>query len=369
MRLHADDAAREASEKVLSHVALQFPSLLHPWLTELFEREVNFDGYAGFYPWRESGELHHAYLLNVVRSSGSGERASRALQCLLETRTTSAFQAVERHEELLTHGPYMRHWARIESHLPAVGYERVGNRPAASGWARGAASSLLSRLPRREKEVWRRLYPEVSYHVGYPAGYLPEHAPGWRAHPTFNLDARGAAPARLGGDGATECGVCGRRTHHLITLSPVPAGLGVASVPALTLETCLHCVWDNTDLWWKHDASGRPAPHPRQEGNPDHSMERAPLLETTVRLVPTPARWYWQDGENDRQNLTRLGGHPCWIQSPEYPSCPDCGNTMAFLFELDTGPPGDGGETFGDGILYTCWCDACRISVSNPQGT
>jgi hypothetical protein len=85
-----------------------------------------------------------------------------------------------------------------------------------------------------------------------------------------------------------------------------------------------------------------------------------------VRLVATPARWYWQDASNERENLTRLGGHPSWIQS-EYPSCPDCGKTMAFLFQLDAVCPGDGGETFGDGILYTFWCDTCRV-FSLPRG-
>ncbi|HEX6372508.1 MAG TPA: hypothetical protein VF006_26545 [Longimicrobium sp.] len=384
---------RSASEEVLWRVALQFPRLLHPWLTELFEQEVGFDEYYGVHPWRESGERHHAYLLNVVRSSGSGKRAARALECLLETRTPAAFRAVERHEHLLMHGnARLRHWARIEWHLPGVGYERARGRSAraGSGWARSAAASLLARLPHPGKEPWRRLYPEASYHLGFPEDYLPQHGAGWRDHPTFHLDSEGAVPARLGGAGAAECGVCGRRAHHLLTLDPVPAGLGVTSVPALALETCLHCIWDNSELWWKHDRAGRPTPHPRQDGDPDHGMERVPLRETTVRLVPTPARWYWQDARNERENLTRLGGYPTWIQSAGYPSCPDCQKTMPFLFQLDAVCPGEGagtfgdggeifddrgepfgggGQTFGDGILYTYWCDACRVSVSVPQGT
>jgi hypothetical protein len=372
VRLHAPDGGHSASEKVLSAVALQFPHLLHPWLTELFEQEVNFDEPYGVHPWRESGERHHAYLLDVVRSGGSGERATRALACLLETRTPAAFRAVERHQDLLMDGhPYGRHWARIEYHLPAVGYERAraGADRAESGWARSAAASLLARLPRAGKEEWRRLYPEASYHLGFPADYLPLHGAGWRDHPTYHLDAEDAVPARLGGAGAAVCGVCGRRAHHLLTLDPVPAGLGVTSVPALVLQTCFHCIWQESELWWKHDAAGRPAPHPQQRGDPDHAEERAPFQETTARLIPTPARWYWQEANDERQNLARLGGYPSWLQSPGYPQCPDCGKTMPFLLQLDTGPPGDGGETFADGLLHTFWCDACRVSVSIPQGT
>lgn len=377
VRLHApaarsrsDLVTRAASEVVLARIALQFPAALHPWLTELFEQEVNFDQFTGTNPWRESGDRHHAYLLNVVRSSGIGERSRRALECLLETRTSAAFRAVERHEDILAYG-HVRfpHLAQIDSYLPEVGYERARARPnaAGSGWARSAAAALLARLPGRGEEKWRRLYPAASYHVTFPAGYLPVYASWGHEHPTYHLDADDAVPARLGGTGTATCGVCGRQVHHLLTLDPVPAGLGVTSVPTLVLETCLHCIWDNGDLWWKHDSAGRPAPHQRQGGE-DCSTARVPLRETTVRLVPTPMRWYWQDARHEQENLTRVGGYPSWIQSADFPSCPDCGKTMPFLFQLDSGLPGDGDESFGDGILFTYWCNTCRVSISVPQG-
>lgn len=388
-RRSTDLETRSAPEIVLERVALQVPGALHPWLTELFEQEVNFDQYFGTHPWRESGELHHAYLLDVVRSSGSGAWGPRALECLLETRTPVAFRAVERHEEVLMNGnARLQHWARIEWHLPAVGYERAGERsaPPGSGWARSAAASLLERLPRPAKAEWRRLYPEASYHLAFPAGYLPSYTVWGREHPTYHLDADDALPARFGGAGTAECGACGRQVHHLLTLDPVPAGLGVTSVSALSLETCLHCIWENSELWFKHDGAGRPAAHPRQSGE-SHGDTKGPLRETTVGLVATPARWYWQDARHEEQNLTRLGGYPAWIQSAEYPSCPDCQKTMPFLFQLDCVAPGEpaedgpeyfgddgesldvGEEAFSDGILYTYWCDACRVSISIPQGT
>jgi hypothetical protein len=392
VRLHATAEkrpgleTRSASEIVVERIALQFPSALHPWLTELFEREVNFDEYFGTHPWRASGELHHAYLLAVMRSGS--ERSPDALACLMETRTPSAFRAVERHE---AGNPQLERWARIDAHAPGVGWERAGPRPgkAASGWARGAAESLLARLPRPASEAgWRRLYPEASYHVTFPAGYLPSHASWGRTHPTFHLDAgdAGAVSARFGGAGTAECSACGRQVHHLLTLDPVPAGLGVTSVPALVLETCLHCIWENSELWWKHDAAGRPAAHPQQGGD-DCGDTKGPLRETTVRLVPTPARWYWQDARYEQENLTRVGGYPAWMQSYDFPACPDCQRTMPFLFQLDCVAPGEpasdgpeyfgddgelidiGGEPFSDGILYTYWCDACRVSISIPQGT
>jgi hypothetical protein len=368
VQLHAPDKrrsprlnVRSASEEVLAHVALQFPRLLDPWLTELFEKEVNFDTDYGDHPWRESGDGHHAYLLNVALAGG--KRARRVLGCLLETRTPAAFRALERHEALLV-SPIIRAFGGgADGQLPEVGYERPRAR---FPWVEQAAGFLG--LPRPRKEGWRRLFPEASYHLRFPDGYLPLHGAGWRDHPTYHLDAEDAVPARLGGRGTAVCGVCGQRAHHLITLDPVPAGLGVTSVPALALEACFNCVWSSEELWWKHDRAGKPSPHRRQGGDPGGGAA-APLRETTVRLVPTPARWYWQDARNERENLTRLGGHPSWIQSPAYPQCPGCRQTMPFLFQLDAACPGDGGETFGDGILYTHWCDSCRVSISLPQGT
>ena len=374
VRLHAPDKrrsaqlnVRSASEEVLAHVALQFPSLLHPWLTELFEQEVNFDTYYGDHPWRESGDRHHAYLLNVALAGGKPAR--RVPGCLLETRTPAAFRALERHQALLL-SPIIRvYGGGADGQLPEVGYERARARFPWAERAWSVAADLFA-LPRPRKEGWRRLYPEASYHLRFPEDYLPLHGAGWRDHPTYHLDSEDAVPARLGGAGTAVCGVCGRGAHHLLTLDPVPAGLGVTSVPALALETCLRCIWQESELWWKHDKAGRPRAHRKQRGDPAHAMESAPLRETAVRLVPTPARWYWQDAKNERQSLTRLGGYPSWIQSPEYPQCPDCRKTMPFLFQLDAVCPGDGGEkTFEDGILYTYWCDTCRVSVSSPQGT
>ena len=72
---------------------------------------------------------------------------------------------------------------------------------------------------------------------------------------------------------------------------------------------------------------------------------------------------------NGRQNLHRIGGHPCWIQSAEYLECPLCENTMSFLFQLDsdllTKAPGSESREFlwgSGGICYAQWCDHCKVS-------
>ncbi|MNT59195.1 hypothetical protein D3C72_1966820 [compost metagenome] len=91
------------------------------------------------------------------------------------------------------------------------------------------------------------------------------------------------------------------------------------------------------------------------------------MLEAEVDLFAAPARWRWQDwGEsNGRQNLSRVGGAPSWVQSANYPACPDCSQDMDFAMQLDSGlPQEEGGEWLwgSGGCNYTFWCKDCRVS-------
>jgi hypothetical protein len=348
----ADAGGRETAEDVLLHVALEFPRLLHPHLTRLFDEEANGEAYYADYPWRESGELHHPYLLRVIREGGKD--AHRALQCLLETRTPSAFAVLSRSAGLLVYGSET-------DYLLEVGYERV----PPDGDPDGGPDS-------RE---WRRLYPEASYHLRFPDDYrdgLDLPLQDRDRHPTWRLDAGDAPPQRFGGDGECVCGICAHPTQRLLVLDPVPAGLGV-TLARLTLEVCLRCLEVNEVMEYVHDAEGRPSPHRYQMPGDEPDAESVAPLEAEVRLAPTPARWLWQDWavSNDQQNLSRLGGHPSWVQGADYPHCPECLRFMAFLIQLDaTLPGGDGAEPVCyEGVYYGFWCDRCRVSAFKWQVT
>lgn len=93
-----------------------------------------------------------------------------------------------------------------------------------------------------------------------------------------------------------------------------------------------------------------------------------------VRLRVVPKRWHKQDWalSNGRQNLSRIGGEPSWIQGAQVPTCPICGEKMEFLMQLDSGlPSGEDGELlFGSGgILYVFWCEKSRVSAFFMQCT
>jgi len=99
-----------------------------------------------------------------------------------------------------------------------------------------------------------------------------------------------------------------------------------------------------------------------------------PIKECEVALAPTPARWAAQDWgmSNSRQNLSRVGGEPSWIQGALVPTCPICGEKMEFLMQLDSGlPSGEDGELLlgSGGILYVFWCERTRVSAFFMQCT
>ncbi|MEW6279469.1 MAG: hypothetical protein AB1758_12640 [Candidatus Eremiobacterota bacterium] len=201
--------------------------------------------------------------------------------------------------------------------------------------------------------VGRWLYSDEVRHLVFPPGYLPPvPAPHLaRLHPTWKLPALSSAP--FGGPGQHVCKACGSTGHHLITLDDK------------RLEACLSCLGSEVErLSYRH---GPDRVEPLYRGRPCKPDRCAPLKAVTVGLATTPRRWRWQDHavSNGRENLHRVGGYPCWIQSADYPDCPGCSAPMPFLLQLDSDLPLEDGETlmFGDsGMLYGFFCTPCRIS-------
>ena len=189
-----------------------------------------------------------------------------------------------------------------------------------------------------------------------------------KSHPTWQGGAAALRLMAFGGESKEKCSDCGRPIHHLLTLNPIPDGVNVTGLRKLSLSVCLSCLgWESEELFYQHDDEGRP--HCFRDGPPGITPQfpAGPLRATKVRLADQGARWFLQSwgGSNGRQNLHRVGGPPCWIQSASYLKCPQCGRRMSFLLQLDSDlPKADGGEWLwgSGGIAYGCWCDDCRIS-------
>lgn len=236
----------------------------------------------------------------------------------------------------------------------------------------------------------RALHGERPLHIRFDAAQRKQMAasqPEWRReiqrlHPTWGSAGAEAAPAvaqgHMGGTLAATCGLCHGPLHRLLTL-PRPALAGIDCPTPLTLATCLSCQgWeqDGPILFFRHDGDGAPQAHPSQRQaepvTPEFPAE--PLREADVALFQAPARWAWQDwgDSNGRQNLSRVGGPPSWVQSAEYPACPDCERRMSFAMQLDSDlPQADGGDWMwgSGGCNYSFWCGHCRVSAHLWQCT
>jgi hypothetical protein len=199
---------------------------------------------------------------------------------------------------------------------------------------------------------WTRLHPEACYHLRFPVEVLEAQEMMRHAHPTWHLPGS-AGQARFGGMGEAGCTVCGKESHHLLTLDqPVP---GIPVSGRVVFETCLHCMISERPMYAYHDDYGRPHIQPSYMVH-ERDYDPPPLPECTVHFAPTPARWYWQPDDSD-QNCCRLGGPPIWKQSPDFPYCESCNLPMLLLVHL-------GGWTMlMIGVIQVFWCDACRVSA------
>lgn len=352
------NSANEAAESLIAYASQQCPAALHPHLETIFALAPNGQTYYRNWPWRESGLKNFAFL-NDILSKGKRTAPERikAWECLLETRHPKALHhAMQKSRSVdLDANPFALPVRKADYFL------HIGLEPLAGGF--------------------RQLYPKQVMHLAFPRSYAPDpSAPVWRrCHPTWRV-RRGAATARFGGAAQGLCNTCGQPLHHLLTLDPVPKGLGVTRVARLQLVTCLSCLgWEEETLFYKH-VRGAPLPI-GYDGAVDYDgpfkepeFPSGPLRKTTVGLVPADRRWRWQDWAlaNSRENMHRLGGHPAWIQSAAYPECVQCKRRMAFLLQLDSElPSAAGGEWLwgSGGICYCFWCDRCKISANLWQCT
>ncbi|HEY7640202.1 MAG TPA: hypothetical protein VH814_10790 [Steroidobacteraceae bacterium] len=334
------DAANEAAESVIAYASLQLPHTLQPHLQQLFALRPNRQTYFENWPWRVAGELDIAFLSREVRSASDDIR-EKALDCLIEARRDDAFRtAIDAAKGMGLAG-------EVSTFLDAAGFD----------------SQLRPRYERSCK------------HIVFPPGYFIEQRPPWasrEAHPTWRLEGPDTE-YRLGGPGTSSCGLCGGSLHHLITLPASSVfGLGGDAV-TVPLEVCLSCLgYERPVLSYRHTLDGLVEALDIGSARPEFVAD--PLYATTVRLAPTPARWSWQDWglSNSRENLNRIGGHPCWIQSADWPNCAACGNDMGFFMQLDSDlrMSGNGSWLWGSGgICYAFRCPRCLVTAYSWQCT
>lgn len=332
-------ASGEAVESVFAYASQQFPGDLRPYLQRLFPLAPNAGAYYENWPWRgaEAADLDWLF----VQLSGGAGGALKAWECLMEARNVESMAAA-----IAAVAPAGSHQQQVQSALRTVGF----------------------RTPQE------RLYAQTCEHLVFPPGFVTrDNLAAGRSHPTWHLAAGSDRKVRFGGWGAGRCGLCGQRLHHLISLPSSRVFDGADTAATTALEVCLSCVgWEEGVLFYRHAADG--VIESLDVGSAQPEFVAGPLQEAVVRLAPTPARWFWQDWalSNGRENLNRVGGHPAWVQSADFPDCSCCGSTMHFLLQLDSElPTDDGGEWLwgSGGVGYVFRCSACRVTAYRWQCT
>ncbi|KWO88829.1 hypothetical protein WM32_08560 [Burkholderia ubonensis] len=305
-------------------------------------------------------------------------------------------------------------WRALDLATVSDWRRQLGHEQACDGTGRERAIALLhSRRSEAVHDAWTRLFPEETEQARawlMSAGYALENGelralhtesplhidfgqnslslirqemPAWKReihenHPTWRAGGADRLHARVGGVLPHRCGLCHGPLHQLLALQQ-PNAAGIASRTPIAFGTCLSCLgWegDGGPLFYRHDDEGRAYQHPSQQCEAAVTPEftAAALRDAEVELFAAPTRWSCQDwgASNHRQNLSRVGGGPSWVQSAWYPECPDCGCRMRFVMQLDSGlPQADGDEwLWGSGSAnYTFWCETCRTSAHLWQCT
>lgn len=259
---------------------------------------------------------------------------------------------------------------------------------AAQPGSYAAARGYLADWGRLDAEVWahwagvadgprpRRLHGERPLHFRFgrdqhraqqadEAGWRKRI---WRLHPTWNGGQVHHA-GQMGGPLDALCGSCHAPLQRLLRTDAAVFQPGAAG--EVTLGLCLDCCgWEDPPVrFYRHDATGLPSCHPSQHLEvPVTPTDSGDLMPAEVGLAAMDtARWQQQDWgqSNHRQNLSRVGGAPSWVQSAWYPACIDCGEEMPFVMQLDSTLPTAGGGALlwgSGGMLYTFWCARCRVS-------
>jgi len=97
----------------------------------------------------------------------------------------------------------------------------------------------------------------------------------------------------------------------------------------------------------------------------DGSLEMDPIAENTLILSDEYRKPGYTISPYTEISKSQIGGYPTWIQDAEYLNCPDCGDKMDFIGQIDM----EDVEEYGEGLYYFQYCRKCRITGANYQQT
>lgn len=249
----------------------------------------------------------------------------------------------------------------------------VGHFLSALAWIGGVEVERLFRSWEAHPPAWRS-----ALNVG-PAGYA--HVAGWEPgshhrHQLFHDSCLGISVEQTGQiDPAVQlmratagkCPWCTGPLVHLVELNTLDPRLGfLGSVaPTLPVLTCDRCTCFTEHLFARVDEDGHATWHPGNRcpqwlpENLDQWIAN-PWRGVPISLKPRraiqAADWCMQ------LPMSQIGGLPGWVQDSSYPICPDCGQTMRFVAQIDNSQ-----FAHEEGVFYAFLCAECRTTATAYQ--
>ena len=134
----------------------------------------------------------------------------------------------------------------------------------------------------------------------------------------------------------------------------------------IEFSTCLLCGCYEP-IFMRIDENGKSTWHDKNKKweRFDDSMEMDSIAPNILVLTDEKRKPEFTISQFVEISKSQIGGYPTWIQDAEYLKCPDCGETMDFIGQIDF----EDVKEYGEGIYYFQHCKNCNITGTNYQQT
>jgi hypothetical protein len=338
------------AEGIIEEVSYIHPAILHEHLESIFELQPNASSYTNSYPFRNMPKDKIEIFKNKLNGDLDADMRLKTLEYLSESRDSETVEFVY---EYMRKNEITGRWKGYEyENYPLAHMERAGFSVR--------EGKIVSYCP--NKPFFLVFEKDYLYKSSFHKRSFQEDANHYDWKPSDKKYRFGGAL-----DDDEQNPLC-----RIITFDEIPEGLNIRSLKRITLAT--HLREDMEQIFYQHDDEGNPSRLGVSYGlEEEYRSNNYPLRPTWVSLSPVGDKFIYQPWEG---HLHRIGGEPVWIQGADVPVCPECGEKMDFLLQINTGLPDtdtryeDGEVYFGSGgILYVFWCDRSKVSCTFSQWT
>lgn len=231
------------------------------------------------------------------------------------------------------------------------------NAGEAAAWTGDAAAETELRLMRVEHPTAVDLLTRTAGWEFDVSGARRNLCIASQCHPFLPGDGPAMGDGIVFGDAAQQCVACDNPLSYLIDVESSIALL--ARWERFRVLMCQSC--SRFDTWFADPKTLKPAENTirTDASRPLEVAERLPSNALSLRAsLRSPLESLCHNRRRD-STFSHLGGYPCWLQDPEYPTCPVCLKTMIFVAQVHTGD-----FNWSDDIYYAFLCEnACRTAV------